>query len=142
MHNWKHPINWPAGKGPENLKSHHGENLPQGQHIDSHSDTVDMQTSELWLEAHRYAPANADNWEPMAAMRWYNAWADRIPRFGCGCQNHWSEMTRVHRPTFTSPKAFFEWFWARHDDVSRQHSGRPRITLDQAYALYWPDAVR
>ncbi len=91
-----------------------------------------------WGTLHSYAPDNVSQWNSAIARQWYqDVWKPLIP--SCGeCRQHWEELTKQYPPDFSSPQAFFKWTWARHDDVSRLHSLRPRISLDQAYALYWP----
>jgi hypothetical protein len=95
--------------------------------------------AELWAEAHKYAPANKDNWSEKAARFWYNGWIKKIPKFGCGCEDHWAALTSNNPPQFESPLAFFTWFWARHNDVSTNQSLKPTLTLEEAFALWWPD---
>ncbi len=92
-----------------------------------------------WGMLHQYAPLNAAKWNPQSAHQWYAIeWLPMIP--SCGeCRVHWAELTRQHPPDFSTPRAFFEWSWARHNDVSINHSHRPTITLEQAYAMYWPN---
>ncbi len=91
-----------------------------------------------WGLLHSYAPTNATKWNPATARQWYDTeWTQLIP--SCGeCRVHWAELTDKYPPDFSSPEAFFEWGYWRHDDVSRLHSKRPRITLEEAYAIYWP----
>jgi len=92
-----------------------------------------------WLPLHRYAVEHVSDWNPCLASRWYfEEWKPRIPTYGCACEKHWKELTEDHPPDFSSPQAFFEWGYWRHDDVSRLHSKRPQISLEQAYAMYWP----
>lgn len=98
-----------------------------------------METVELWKEAHEYAKNNADNWDEKATREWYAKWLKKIPKFGCGCTNHWAALTLANPPQFESPLAFFTWFWARHNDVSRTQSKKPELTLDEAFGLWWPD---
>jgi hypothetical protein len=95
-------------------------------------------TTLLWKEAHEYAMAHEDNWDEAATRLWYQAWVKRIPKFGCGCQDHWAAITRSNPPQFESPMAFFTWFWARHDEVSRTQSKKPELTLDEAFRIWWP----
>jgi len=103
-----------------------------------------MPLRDPWLAIHSYAVENQGSWIAENAKRWYSRWLHTIPVFlsdsaSCGCQTHWAELTEKHPPDFSSPKAFFEWSWARHNDVSTLHSHRPTITLEQAYSIYWPD---
>jgi len=91
----------------------------------------------LWEALHSYAPNNKDDWSFTKAQKFYNEWRVDIPRGKCGCKNHWTELVAFNPPNYDSPEKFFEWTWARHDDVSRLHSNAPRITLEEAYALYW-----
>lgn len=93
-----------------------------------------------WPPLHRYGPMNSRNWDSATAEKWYNQiWLPKVPNIGCSCQPHWAELTKRHPPDFSSAKAFFEWGWSRHDDVSRMHSKRPLITLSQAYEMYYED---
>lgn len=90
-----------------------------------------------WGLLHSYAPTNATKWNPAIARQWYDSeWTQLIP--SCGeCRVHWVELTKQHPPDFSSARVFFEWAWARHNDVSTQHSKRPTITLEEAYTIYW-----
>ena len=119
---------WDAGIGP-------------GQDTEQRQPTIIIQrakTAEIWLRLHKFAPENAANWDARTARRWYcRVWLPTVPRYGCKCQEHWRELTKKFPPDFSSPKAFFEWGWARHNDVSITHSKKPTITLEQAYAMYW-----
>lgn len=93
-----------------------------------------------WLPLHRYAPDHVATWDASRASNWYyNDWLPQIPSYGCPCQAHWDELTQQNPPDFSSPGAFFQWAWARHNDVSTTHSKRPTISLDEAYQLYWSD---
>lgn len=91
----------------------------------------------VWALLHSYAPTNATKWNLTTARQWYDSeWTRLIP--SCGeCRVHWAELTKQYPPDFSSAKAFFEWSWARHNDVSTMHSKRPTITLDEAYRIYW-----
>ncbi len=99
-----------------------------------------------WDSLHRYAYEHRNDWDATTAERWYLIrWMRTVPKYKpdgapCGCQTHWAELTKQFPPDFSTPQAFFEWGWARHDDVSRLHSKRPRITLEEAYAIYWPQS--
>lgn len=95
-----------------------------------------------WKLAHSYAPLNCNIWNANNAKQWYlNIWKPKIPQ--CGqCRKHWTELEQQYPPDFSSPKAFFEWFWARHNDVSRLHANKPTITLDEAYKMYWPNSIK
>jgi len=101
---------------------------------------AEITTGSAWTLLHSYAPTNASKWNPTTARQWYDTeWTQLIP--SCGeCRQHWAELTKQHPPDFLSPRAFFEWGWARHNDVSTLHSHRPTISLAEAYQLYWPDA--
>jgi len=98
-----------------------------------------------WLAIHSYSVQNQESWNAENAKRWYSRWLHAIPVFlpdsaTCGCQTHWADLTEQYPPDLSSPRAFFEWSWARHNDVSTLHSHRPTISLAEAYQLYWPDA--
>jgi hypothetical protein len=119
MIEWPEPIRWPPGKGPTNVKGHaaSGGIAPAYNH---------------WLPLHRYPFEHYKDAE--SAKHWYySEWLPKVPSIGCSCQSHWKDLTEKHPPDFSSPEAMFEWGWARHDDVSREHSNRPRITLEEAY---------
>jgi len=98
---------------------------------------VNHVASSPWQALHSYAPTNATKWNPATARQWYDTeWTQLIP--SCGeCRQHWAELTKQHPPDFSSARAFFEWAWARHNDVSTMHSKRPTITLEEAYTVYW-----
>lgn len=93
---------------------------------------------DLWNELHSYAPANKDNWNVTKAKEFYRAWKHKIPKTKCPCNNHWILLCASAPPNFTTPEKFFEWTYARHDDVSSTYSKAPRISLLEAYRLYWP----
>lgn len=99
---------------------------------------TELSTANAWQSLHSYAPTNASKWNPATARQWYESeWTQMIP--SCGeCRVHWAELTKQHPPDFSSARAFFEWTWARHNDVSTNHSHRPTITLEEAYRIYWP----
>jgi len=85
-----------------------------------------------WQPLHRYQYK-----DPESAKRWYyNEWLPKIPSYGCNCESHWKDLTEKYPPDFSSQKAFFEWGWARHNDVSREHSKKPQISLEEAYQIY------
>lgn len=98
--------------------------------------------NELWEQLHSYAPTNVDKWEASDAKNFYITWRKRIPSesLGCPCQRHWNVVSSFRPPVFSTAKSFFEWTWAVHDDISEQHSNAERITLEEAYELYWPPA--
>jgi len=101
---------------------------------------IDKPKLNHWLPLHRYGPEHVSEWNPCLASRWYfEEWKPRIPSYGCACEKHWKDLTEKYPPDFSSPKAFFEWGWARHNDVSTNHSHRPTIALEQAYLMYWSD---
>ena len=108
-------------------------------HVVHNGDGKEPERTDAWGMLHQYAPLNAAKWNPQSAHQWYAIeWMPMIP--SCGeCRVHWAELTRQHPPDFSTPRAFFEWSWARHNDVSINHSHRPTITLEQAYAMYWPN---
>lgn len=100
-------------------------------------DGKEPERTDPWGMLHSYAPTNASKWNPATARQWYqDTWNPLIP--SCGeCRQHWAELTKQHPPDFSSARAFFEWAWARHNDVSTMHSKRPTITLEEAYTVYW-----
>lgn len=95
-----------------------------------------------WQLAHTYAPSNRHRWNTDKAEQWYNnIWKSKIP--SCGeCKTHWAKLEKQYPPDFSSPKSLFEWFWARHNDVSILHSKKPTITLEEAYTIYWPQELK
>lgn len=99
-------------------------------------------TAALWAEAHEYAFAHKDSWNEKDAKLWYLKWIRKIPKYGCGCQSHWKALVAKNPIQFETPVRFFEWFWARHNDVSRTQSKKPEITLEEAYLLWWKDAPK
>ena len=141
---WKQPVHMPPGLSFKGYKSEpvmtpqshivHQEPEIMAPPINQPVNT----TTLLWKEAHEYAMAHEDNWDEAATRLWYQAWVKRIPKFGCGCQDHWAAITRSNPPQFESPMAFFTWFWARHDEVSRTQSKKPELTLDEAFRIWWP----
>jgi len=92
----------------------------------------------LWSQIHGYAATHSNAWNPDATKSFYETWVSHVPRRGCQCNQHWSSLTKTNPPDFSSPKAFFEWAWLLHDLVSKHHSKAKRISLAEAYALYWP----
>lgn len=115
--------------------------ISEQQYKESRQSRVAIVQRSAWGMLHSYSAVNTTKWNPAVARQWYETeWMLMVP--GCGeCRQHWAELTEEYPPDFSSPKAFFEWGWARHDDVSRLHSKRPRITLEEAYAIYWPSAA-
>lgn len=106
--------------------------------IGSTSDIAEYKAKfSAWGVLHSYTAKHSATWNPAIARQWYDTeWTQLIP--SCGeCRVHWAELTKQHPPDFSSAKAFFEWGWARHNDVSTLHSKRPTITLDEAYRIYW-----
>jgi hypothetical protein len=94
-------------------------------------------TSDHWNELHRYVFTT-----PESCEAFYIDWTIRIPNLGCDCMAHWSELTSIKPPDFSSSKAFFEWGWARHNDVNqRLHAvdgNHLPFSLDDAYAMHYP----
>ena len=120
---------WDEGKGPGQRKDIKGETKRP----------VRIPPSIAWKILHLYAVLNSLSWSPELAKKWYcRRFLPKVPNFGCSCKAHWKTLTKRHPPDFSSPKAFFEWTVARHNDVSTQHSKKPTITLSEAYAIYWP----
>lgn len=91
-----------------------------------------------WVVAHEYPYKHKDNWNPTEAKKWYyNTWKKLIP--SCSdCRIHWAKLERDYPPVFDTPEGLFEWFWARHNDVSSTYSHKPTMTLEQAQLIYWP----
>lgn len=121
---------WEQGKGPGQSTSE----SEQGQVVTNYK----QDTAKLWAEAHQYAPANESNWSIVVAKSWYENWCKRIPRYGCGCSDHWRAITREMPPDFSTPKSLFEWFWAMHNQVSRERAGKPEMSLEDCYLQWWP----
>src|SRR5690606_26873112 len=84
---------------------------------------------EAWHELHSQR-------EP--TPEWYEDWRKRIPNYGCSCRKNWAKLTKKYPPDFSSPRAFFEWSVARHNDVSTSHVSPPReaMPLDEAERIY------
>lgn len=87
-----------------------------------------------WDWLHRLASQIA-TWTAREARTQYKRWRDNIPTAHCDCMRHWDDLERNSPPDFLSPEAFFEWSWARHNDVNRK-LGKPEISLDEAKNLY------
>jgi len=122
---------WDEGTGPGQRK----ETTQEPKVIRARDDTANT-----WRLLHSYAVEHQFDWDPKAAKRWYfQEWLKKVPNYGCSCQKNWIELTKKFPPDFTSPRAFFEWAWARHNDVSEHHSKKPTITLNEAYAIHWTD---
>ena len=123
------------------IRPHAGIDISKAKYRDKNGSRITTRPRpNHWLPLHRYASEHAVDWSPNTASHWYfEEWKPRIPTYGCQCEQHWKELENQYPPDFSSPQAFFEWGWARHDDVSRLHSHRPRLTLEQAYELFWPD---
>jgi len=100
--------------------------------------SIKASTYNHWMPLHKYAPEHSTDWIPEMAEKWYlEIWIPKVPSIGCSCQSHWKGLTANHPPDFSSAKAFFEWGWARHNEVSDLHSHRPTISLEEAYSIYW-----
>lgn len=84
-----------------------------------------------WLRLHKYA-IECGLWDERAARAFYAEWLEGIPTTSCNCRSHWMELTTDNPPDFSSREAFFEWTWARHNDVNRRLK-KPEITLAEAY---------
>ena len=89
-----------------------------------------------WVSLHTYPVKHWSNWNQAIAKRWY--WNEWLPMaidylskdLSCACAAHWAELTTKHKPVFSSAAAFERWAYDRHDDVSRIHSGAPRISFE------------
>lgn len=93
----------------------------------------------LWREWHeRLAAAILSGvWDPVEQRRWHSEdWTPRIPSHECDCKQNWRELLKRHPIDWTSAQSAFESSWFLHNEVSRWHSKRPPITLDQAKFLY------
>ena len=127
---------WDAGRGPGQPK----QPLTVDEKKKRASRIADRneKSAAAWRALHRYAVDNYLCWDEIEAARWYRKeWLRTIPRYGCKCQEHWRELTKKFPPDFSSAKAFFEWGWARHNDVSTNYSKKPTISLADAYSLHW-----
>lgn len=94
-----------------------------------------LPTTRHWLELHNYVYTT-----PQEAERFYNDWYTRIPNLDCGCMADWIDLTKKLPPDFSSDQAFFEWGWARHNDVNEKlHTldhPHPPFPLEKAYETY------
>lgn len=125
---WKRPVHLPDI----------GRKILPPQEPNHYNSEHNVQIYNHWLPLHKYAPEHASSWNPDLAKKWYHeTWLPRVPSIGCSCKSHWSDLTTKQPPDFSSAKAFFEWGWARHDDVSRLHSKAARISLEECYLTHW-----
>lgn len=92
-----------------------------------------------WDALHRL-PQTIPIWIAREAKQLYKRWRAGIPSSSCECAKKWDEIERNNPPDFSSPEAFFEWSWARHNDVNRK-LGRSEITLAEAQSIYQAKCV-
>ena len=71
---------------------------------------------KAWLALHSYKQEG--EWNPAKAQSFYLQWLKTIPSYGCSCASEWASITKANPPVFSSDEAFFEWGWARHNDVN------------------------
>lgn len=93
-----------------------------------------------WLSLHRYAIDNWDSWDADKAKEYYQYWERTIPSLNCSCRENWRKYTQArpghHTARFTTPEKFFEMAWEDHNYVSKNHAGKPTISLGECRALY------
>ncbi len=100
--------------------------------------TADTPTHNHWVPLHQYAVENAKKWDKNTAKAFYQAWKSKIPNSNdCECKAKWKKLRL--KPAYESAQAFFEWAWMAHNTVSeRPEVNKPTLTLEQAYAQWWP----
>lgn len=81
---------------------------------------------QLWAELHDCFGLSAEEWTDTEARLRYARWHRRIPR-GCSCVTHWRELTRSHKPDFSSRASFYAWGVDRHNEVNAK-LGKPLWT--------------
>ena len=115
---------WEANRGPL-------------QHVPSA--TVEPQQTaphNHWCALHYYGVKYRHDWNPTRAIKWYRAWASNIPNTrGCGCREKWTTMDVDI--DFSTARKFFDSSVVGHNMVNWS-IGKPVISFDQAYAIWWP----
>lgn len=99
-------------------------------------------TTNAWTVLHEYPPQHEHDWNPAEASRWYDEWCQSIPSIGCQCRKHWHDYCRQSPPPFHAAAALFEWGIEAHGHVSETHVKKPGWTVDEGYAVYWPQKYR
>ncbi len=91
-----------------------------------------------WNAIHqRLADAINQPWDAAAEQAWYTSkWLPTVPSYGCKCKEHWGALTAKHPIDWTTAESAFESVWHLHNEVSRLHSHRPTISLEQCRALW------
>jgi len=87
-----------------------------------------------WIALHAYPVDNWNTWSTGEAEKWYEAWCEAIPSYGCGCKAKWERITERRPVDLTGPREFFVWAWARHNDVSAILGKAPISLCDAAVA--------
>ena len=76
-------------------------------------DLIAEKGRKLWGELHSYQWENEKD-----AKEWLRKWKKRIPRFGCGCHKHFSQICEQAPPDFSSAEAFAAWGIRVHNLVN------------------------
>lgn len=89
-----------------------------------------------WRSLHRYAASLDDlTFDPVAAEAYYTNWYNGISTEG-ECKANWDTLVTENPVDYSSALNFELWCWQRHDDVSRVHSRRRRISFERCQAIY------
>ena len=115
---------WEANRGP-------GQDIPAMR-----TEPQATAPHNHWCSLHYYPVRNQDRWDPRRAIRWYRAWVASIPNSrGCGCREKWSKLDIAF--DFSTSRKFFDCGVVGHNTVNAT-LGKPVITFDDAYAIWWP----
>lgn len=88
------------------------------------------QSHEAWRLLHAYPIDHADSWDEQTARRWFRKWESRIPRYGCQCRAHWSQIKKKLKPDFSAAQAYYRWTVDAHNEVNKL-LGKPLFTIDR-----------
>lgn len=126
---------WENGRGP-------GQNKAVPKTISpTESDQGSNVIANAWCVIHaRLGLAVGKPWDKEREMKWYNrAWLPSIPVAGCACREHWDNAIKSMPIDWSSAETAFHDLWRLHNHVSRNNSGKPTMTLEQAQVMYIPD---
>jgi hypothetical protein len=90
-----------------------------------------------WFDLHTFA---LKSWQPEAVRCYYKHWVETIPEFGCGCAEHWKEITQIYPIVFDR---WIDWFvstWYAHNMVNLSLF-KPWFSLKQAKEIWMPHVV-
>lgn len=87
-----------------------------------------------WFNLHTFA---LKVWLPDAARCYYKHWVETIPDFGCGCADHWKEITDKYPILFDRWIDYFISTWYAHNMVNMSLF-KPWFPLKMAKEIWMP----